>query len=371
MLVHVAQLLRKNADGADFVARIGGDEFVVICVDGPNAKDPADLAQRLVDQGQQPILYENHECRFGISVGIVVGNSRSDVQQMMINADIALYRAKSRGRNRLEFFSSEMQAQIVRTKRVADEILSGLERDEFVAWYQPQFNARTKELAGVEALARWQHPTEGLLAPAAFIDVAEDLNVLAKIDRIILEQTLEQLRIWDRLGLRVPHASVNVSGRRLHDDTLIEGLKTLDIEPGRIAFEFVESIYLDKSDDIVSWNIDQIRDLGIDIELDDFGTGYASVISLMNLRPSRLKIDRQLVMPIVESRTQRQLVRSIIDIGKALGMEVVGEGVESQAHADVLRDLGCDYIQGFAFARPMRASDLEGFLMARAWRVAG
>src|SRR5690606_10418680 len=148
-----------------------------------------------------------------------------------------------------------------------------------------------------------------------------------------------------------------VSARRLQDEALIASLEHLDFEPGRLAFELVESIFLDETDDMVRWNADQIKELGIDIEIDDFGTGYASIVSLLKLKPRRLKIDRQLVEPIVDSRAQRHLVESIVDIGKSLGIQVVGEGVETLEHARILRDIGCDILQGFAFARPMNAAD--------------
>jgi EAL domain-containing protein (putative c-di-GMP-specific phosphodiesterase class I) len=219
-------------------------------------------------------------------------------------------------------------------------------------------------------LARWQHPTLGLKSPDAFLAIAEELNVVATIDRLILEQSLADLDRWAEAGIVVPRASVNVSLRRLHDEDLIKGLRQLDIQPGRISFELVESIYLDENDAIVGWNIDQIKDLGIDIEIDDFGTGYASIVSLQKLRPKRLKIDKQLVDPIVEEPAQRRLLASIVDIGKSMGIEVVAEGVETMEQARLLRELGCDILQGYAFAKPMSASDLAGFITAQRWRKA-
>jgi EAL domain-containing protein (putative c-di-GMP-specific phosphodiesterase class I) len=316
------------------------------------------------------VQYEGHECRFGVSVGIAIETgAQVDPRRLLINADIALYKAKSRGRNRYEFFTDALQAEVVRTKRVADEILHGLENNEFLPHYQPQFDARTLEVVGAEALARWQHPQDGIVAPAHFLDVAEELNVVSTIDRIVLEQALQQFDAWNTAGLRVPRISVNVSARRLQDEQLIATLRSLNIKPGTVSFELVESIFLDESDDVVLFNIDQIKDLGIDIEIDDFGTGYASIVSLLKLKPRRLKIDRQLVLPIVESPAQRHLVESIIDIGKSLGIQVVGEGVETMEHAHILRDLGCDILQGYAFAKAMGAPELTSFLRADAWRA--
>ena len=170
------------------------------------------------------------------------------------------------------------------------------------------------------------------------------------------------MAVWEAQGIEIPHASVNVSARRLRDDSLIRSLRKLDIEPGRISFELVESIYLDESDDIVAFNIDQIRELGIDIEIDDFGTGYASIVSLLKLKPRRLKIDRQLVMPVTETESQRQLVASIVDIGHSLGIGVVAEGVETEEHARIVTELGCDALQGYAFSKPLSPSDLERFI---------
>ena len=378
MLVHAARVLSTAVGEGDFVARVGGDEFVVVrrwCNADADAgaciKELTALAQRIVERMQEPLSFQGHECRVGVSVGIATDmDSLADPLRLLVNADIALYRAKDRGRNRYQFFNDALQAEIVTTKRIADDILSGLEQNQFVAHYQPQFCARTLDIVGVEALARWQHPGDGLLAPGAFMKIAEELNVVASIDRLILEQALVDFHAWEKIGLAIPKASVNVSARRLQDDELIGSLRRMDIRRGAITFELVESIFLDDNDDLTAWNVEQIKDLGIDVEIDDFGTGYASIVSLMKLKPSRLKIDRQLVMPIVHSPGQRQLVGSIIDIGHSLGIEVLAEGVETMEHARVLKALGCDALQGYAFARPMSGADLVAFVQSRRWRQA-
>ncbi|WP_417307564.1 EAL domain-containing protein [Devosia sp.] len=372
MLRHAAQVLRANVRSGDFVARIGGDEFVVVSLSDVEDTSLAQLADRIITKMREPVFFDGHECRCGVSVGIAkAGDADCDAPQVLVNADIALYRAKSRGRNRFEFFTNALQADVVRTKMLADEILNGLEQHQFIPYFQPQFDAHTREVVGVEALARWQHPTKGLLPPSHFLDVAEDLNVVATIDRMIMEQSLTLLAKWRNGGLGIPKIAVNVSSRRLREDQLIPSLRQLDIQPGMMSFELLESIFLDETDDTVMWNIEELKDLGIDIEIDDFGTGYASIISLMKLKPKRLKIDRQLVMPIVTSQAQRRLVESIVEIGRSMDIEAVGEGVETMAHADILRDLGCSVLQGYAFAPPMSAADLEAFVARRGWIVAG
>jgi diguanylate cyclase (GGDEF)-like protein len=376
MLIHAARVLKANLRAGDFVARVGGDEFVVLCKIGEQDRQRwnevlARLADRIIEEMHQPVPYHGHECRFGVSIGIACDLDQiADPRRLLVNADLALYRAKSRGRNRHQFFNDALQAEILTTKRVADDILSGLERNEFVAHYQPQFDATTHAIVGVEALARWNHPTAGLLMPDDFLKIAEELNVVATIDRMILEQTLRDLKDWTDEGLNVPKASVNVSARRLHDEELIRNLGQLSIKPGTISFELVESIFLDENDELFTWNVEQIKALGIDIELDDFGTGYASIVSLLQLKPRRLKIDRQLVTPILESPTQRQLVGSIIDIGKSLGIEVLAEGVETMEHARVLKGLGCNALQGYAFAQAMSAANFKDFARARTMRAA-
>jgi diguanylate cyclase (GGDEF)-like protein len=363
MLVHAAEILRKNVRADDFVARIGGDEFVVLSALRNGRRDLARLARRIVEDMRKPMPYNGHECRSGVSIGVAYQRGpKVDDKRLLIDADIALYRAKRRGRNRHEFFTEALQAEIVSTKAMADDILKGIEEGQFVAWYQPQFDARTLKISGVEALARWEHPTRGVVPPDTFMPIAEELNVVATIDRMILEQTLAWMNTWKQQGLVVPRASVNVSGRRLREEGLIKSLKKLDIAPDTISFELVESIYLDESDDLVAFNIDQLRELGIDIEIDDFGTGYASIVSLLKLQPRRLKIDRQLLLPVRESEAQRRLISSIVDIGHSLGIGVIAEGVETDDHARIATELECDFLQGYAFSKPLAPGQFERFV---------
>ena len=371
MLIHTAETIRRHLGAGDFVARTGGDEFVVVCNADNGMAGFGDLARRIIEDVSRPIVHDGHECRLGMSIG-VAGAYGADVerQRLLVDADLALYRAKSLGRNRFEFYTAALKAKIVNAKRVGDSIIGGLERGEFIPYFQPQVDARTLEIVGVEALARWRHPTRGVLAPAEFIAVAEELAVIAAIDGAVLEGALACRRRWRAEGLRTPRLSVNVSLRRLHEEGLIDALRALEIEPGELSFELVESIYLDERDDRFFENVEQIKALGVDIEIDDFGSGYASIVSLTKIKPRRLKIDRQLVTPIVRSAAQRRLVRSIVEIGRSLDIEVAAEGVETMEHAALLRDLGCSILQGYAFAKPMPAEELEARLRMRQRRTA-
>lgn len=370
MLVHASQVLSRNLRADDIVARIGGDEFVILA-DNASDAEMSGLSGRIIEQMRQPVDFQGFGCRCGVSIGIALANGMHvDARKVLINADIALYRAKSQGRNRYQFFNHNLQADIINNKRLADEILSGIENNEFTAWYQPQFSAQTMRLTGVEALVRWQHPVKGLLTPDKFLKVAEEINVMQTLDRIVLETALKDKMRWAALGVSIPKVSVNVSARRLHDESLIESLRNLQIRPGEISFELVESIFLDESEDIAAHNLDRIKALGIDIEIDDFGTGHTSIVSLLKLKPKRLKIDRQLVQPIVTSQQERALVSSIIDIARSLGVETVAEGVETAAHATLLNELGCDLLQGYAFSRPLSFHDFTAVAIGTAWRMA-
>ncbi|WP_373414022.1 EAL domain-containing protein [Ensifer aridi] len=370
ILRHAAGLLRSNARESDFVARIGGDEFVIIRAGGSSEEDTA-LASRIIEAMSSPVRYKDQECRIGVSIGIAAQTAAADeLSQILVNADIALYEAKRRGRNRHETFTGALKTAVFQTKQTADEILRGLEQNEFVAYFQPQFSPKSLDIIGVEALARWDHPTKGLIGPHAFLKTAEDINVVAAIDQKILEQALFQICRWEANGIHIPKVSVNLSYSRLRDEGLVARLEQMSIPKGRLSFELLESISFDENDVTVMSNIRRIKELGIDIEIDDFGTGYASILSLLKLTPRRLKIDRQLVLPILDSPAERRLVESIIDIGTSLGIEVIAEGVETLDHAHILKELECHGLQGYAFARPMSANDLATFVFERRWRAA-
>ncbi|ODS55366.1 MAG: histidine kinase [Agrobacterium sp. SCN 61-19] len=362
ILRHVAQELQSMVGASDFVARIGGDEFVIVCQGCDLSEGYEAMGSNLIAAVNRPIVYNGHECRVGASIGIADRiEPELTAEQLLVNADIALYEAKRRGRNRVERFNDTLRARTINIKRTADAILRSLGDDDFIAWYQPQFDARTLAINGVEALARWRHPEKGILAPIAFLETAENLNVVSQIDASILDQALGQLARWKTEGLGIEHVSVNISAQRLFEDKLLDHLAKLAVTPGSLSFELLESISFDDKADAVAESLERIRTQGIAIEIDDFGTGYASILSLIKLSPSRLKIDRQLVAPIVTNPAQRKLISSIVDIGRSYGIGIVAEGVETMEHAAILRDLGCQTLQGYALARPMSPDSFIDF----------
>ncbi len=371
VLQHVAQMLRSVVEPEDHIARVGGDEFVLASSSAEGPKRLSALAANLLKALHQPVRFGSHLCRTGASIGIAVAWGRPiDTKALMVNADIALHRAKAQGRNCFEFFSQDLQRDVVARKRTADDILRGLEHREFIPFYQPQFDAASLDIVGVEALVRWRHPDKGIVQPMAFLAVAEDLNAVAAIDKMLMERALEDLARWRAAGPFVPKVSVNISARRLRDPDLITDLRDLQLEPGRLSFEILESIFLDDDDDQeLGRRVAAIKELGIDIEVDDFGTGHASIVSLLKLKPSRMKIDRKLVSSLTRSERQKNLVKAIIEIGLSQGIAVTAEGVESREQVNLLRQMGCTTVQGFYFAQPLSAEDFERFADGNAWRA--
>ncbi len=356
VLRQVATTMTQVSRLGDFVSRVGGDEFTIVC---PHAGDDApilDLAERLVERLSRPIRYKGLECRIGASVGVAMPGEEETPNQLLVNADMALYRAKTEGRGRVELFSAGMNDEMRADLRLAEDLHRGLERGEFCPFYEPQIDARTLELCGVEALARWRHPRDGLLLPGRFIAVAERHDRIADIDAVILQRAVEEIRDLRAAGHDIPHLSVNVSGPRLADGRLLDSLRRLRLAPGELSFELVETILFDEVDENWKWQIDSIREMGIGIEVDDFGTGYASIISLLRVSPDRMKIDRQFVKNVVESEHARKVIGAILDIARSLEIAVVAEGVETMEQVDILRDMGVDALQGWFFSKPM---DLE------------
>ena len=371
VLIRVANILRSATRQNEFVARVGGDEFVVVSETQDKSDGPDRLASRLLELMDEPVYYEGVSCRYGGSVGIAIadgGTAAGDLDRLLINSDIALHRSKEKGRGRYEYFSKALQQEFEHEKRITDEILSGIERREFFPVYQPQFDSKSLNVVGVEALARWNHPRDGVLAPSHFLSVAEKISVTADIDHLILEQALSDLRQWASAGVVMPNVAVNVSMQRLQNADFIGALSQLGVPAHSVTLELNESIFLDALSDEVRHNIEQLKALGIEIEIDDFGTGHTSIIALTRLKPARLKIDRELVSPVVSSEVQRNLVQSIVQMAKSLQIEVIAEGVETMDHARMLQQLGCDGLQGYGLARPMPAADVPAFVYGQSWR---
>jgi diguanylate cyclase (GGDEF)-like protein/PAS domain S-box-containing protein len=363
VLKSAALMIASVVPVSGFVARMGGDEFVVLLPDFDTVEEVRVVAQHIVRLLKQGVSYGGSLLQAGASIGVAWMND-GNAANLLAESDIALYRAKKLGRNRVEFFAPNLKTELSRNRLIAEHVKLGLERDEFVPFYQIQVDARTGRIVGIEALARWKHPQRGILLPETFLKVMATLGLLAELDAGILRRVLRDRQDWEDRGIDVPRLAVNTSAARLSDPALIDQIKQLNIRPDTVSFELLETVFLDDIEEDVMLNISALRQMGIDIEVDDFGSGHASIIGLLKLKPQRLKIDQRLVMPITTSREQRSLIRSIVDIARALGIDVIAEGVETLAHVRLLRRLGCDTLQGNAIAFPVPGVALFDQLMA-------
>ncbi|QJF51955.1 putative bifunctional diguanylate cyclase/phosphodiesterase [Roseobacter ponti] len=364
LLVSVAAMLRDLTSESDLVARLGGDEFVILKPLGTSALNISNLADEIVGRMQAPVTCEGKSTACSASVGVAIAKANmEDPEQVVADSDAALYHAKSQGKGRWSFFTEEMHASSIATKQLASDLLIACERREFIPYFQPLIDASTGRIASAEMLVRWAHPTKGVLAPAAFLDTAANMGILKRVDEIIFDSLHGALSNFDEAGVDLPRVAVNVSAGRLADPSFVHDIKSSGIDPGRLTVEILESVYLDRMGDVVRWTIDELDELGVTIALDDFGTGHASVQGLLQIRPSILKIDRSFIQPVVSNVSARSLVASIIGIGKSLGMRVVAEGVESEEHAVIVTKMGCDYLQGFFFGKPMSEEDLRNRLL--------
>ena len=358
VLCRVANVLRESLQEGDFAARLGGDEFSVVLARGLTREDAGALIARIQSRLAEPLIYAGRQCRFGASFGIAEAEDLAATgAEIQFFADAALYRAKETGRNRMEFFTPELHQNLRRDRELAAELQEGLERDEFEPHFQAQVSAKDHRLTGVETLLRWRHPRRGLLAPASFMHIAEQLRLVPEIDRVMMEKSRTALKYWRGRGLIVPKISFNVSSGRMNDPDVVRAAQTIARGETRVAFELLESILVEDESDLFRFHLEAIRDAGIDIEIDDFGSGHASIIGLMQIAPSVLKIDRRIVEPLGRDPQARNLVRAIIEIAETLGTATVAEGVETELQAEILRDLGCDVLQGYLFSLPLSAAD--------------
>ncbi|MCK0096707.1 bifunctional diguanylate cyclase/phosphodiesterase [Yoonia sp. F2084L] len=339
--------------------RIGGDEFLIVWAGVYTTAQAEAMAERLIRLIKAPMDFKGHRCNVGASIGIALGRDTGfDAMQAAINADLALYQVKRSGRGTYSFFTEDLADLTAQTKALSDRLVQAIDQKKFQPFYQPQFDARTRVLRGVEVLCRWHEPDMGWISPGDFLEVADDLGLVGTIDDILFEKVAEDLETLAARGLSLPKVSFNVTADRLLRSGLAHDLSSRIGMHTTIALELLESMSLDNPPESVRWAIDELAAHGIEIEIDDFGSDRASLAGLMAINPQAMKIDRSIVIPIVESVRHLDLVKKIIDIGAALNVEVVAEGVETEEHALRLASLGCDVLQGYGLARPMPFADL-------------
>jgi diguanylate cyclase (GGDEF)-like protein len=362
LLKVVARRLAAIAGDARTLARLGGDEFTVIAPVA-SAHAAGALAAQMLDSVKAPITMQDMQCVVQASIGVAVFPQDGDSAETLVrNADTAMYRAKSAGRGVVVFFEERMNAQAVRRMRLEQRLRVALEQGGLEQHYQLKVHANDGSLAGYEALARWNDPELGLISPAEFIAAAEECGLVAKLDRWSLRAACRTVRRWLDMNLEVGHVAVNVSLRHLRDDTFFEFveacLREYQLPAHTIELEITESTLADQPEE-VSRVLQRIRALGVRIAIDDFGTGYSSMAVLQKMPIDILKIDRAFVIHCAEDDNAAALLEAMINVARGLRKEVVAEGVETPAQAAMLRALGCHFLQGFLFARPATAAQVE------------
>ncbi|MGI9492038.1 MAG: putative bifunctional diguanylate cyclase/phosphodiesterase [Geminicoccaceae bacterium] len=368
VLCDVARILRSSLRNSDFVARMGGDEFAIVVKDAPSPADLKDLAERLIARISEIDRQESYRCELGASIGIshATSNEMSDLAGVMSHADEALYEAKRAGRNRYCFFDRDLRAQNIKRTSAIVEIKEALDRGDFVPYFQPQICSLSGDIIGVEALARWNHPVRGLIPPARFISLAEDVGLLDAIDARIFELSFAAMMRLDEQGLHLPKIGLNITASKLCSPSwlehVVDSLNHFDLDAERIAFEIVESIIFDDDRNNLADAVKRSADVGFQIQLDDFGTGHASLSTLRLLPLSCVKIDKTFVRNIDADPDLRRLTEGIIGLIHGSKMAALAEGVETHQEADTLKQLGANYLQGYRVARPMPESDLRTFL---------
>jgi diguanylate cyclase (GGDEF)-like protein/PAS domain S-box-containing protein len=378
VLVEVADRLRAVTRQTDTVARIGGDEFLVVLTELRYAEDSTRVAQNCLDAIKRPILIGEREYAVSASIGIShYPEDGAEPEVLQQNADAAMYHAKFIGKNGFQVFRPEINAQARERLELMNDLRHALENRELVLNYQPQFRS-TGELVGFEALLRWQHPRLGLVPPNRFIHLAEETGLIIPIGSWVLKEACRQLATWRQAGFEHLRMAVNVSTVQLEREdwieTVAEALEEAGLPSSCLELELTESVVLRSADRAAGW-LAQLRGLGVSSAIDDFGTGYSSLKYLQQLPIDTLKIDRSFVRDIGATSPGESgsaaIVRAIVTLAQKLGMRVVAEGVETEDELGFLRKLGCDLIQGFLFAKPMSADACEAFLAEKYSAPAG
>ena len=368
LLVGIARRLEACLRPGDTVARLGGDEFTILLEDVTDIGEAIVVAERVEKEISSPFNLRGHEVFTTVSVGIApstIGYDSPD--EILRDADTAMYRAKSLGKARHEVFDKTMHARAVSLLQLENDLRRAVERQEFLLFYQPIVSLQTGQVCGVEALIRWQHPEHGMIMPSAFIPVAEETGLILQMGQWGLREACRQMCEWrgQLTGVEALQVSVNLSSKQFSQLDLIEqitrALSDTGLEPAGLRLEITESVVMENIESATDM-LRQLRDLGVEASIDDFGTGYSSLSYLHRFPTSTLKIDRSFVSGMSNQSENLEIIRSILMLARNLGMTVVAEGVETEEQVVQLRELGCQHAQGYFFSRPVRAEDAAGFL---------
>ncbi len=367
LLQQVAERLAGQVRKGDTLGRLGGDEFVLLMEGDLDLRDLSMIAEKLLASFHEPFQVKGHDLYPTGCLGIsLYPDDATDVDQLLRNADAAMYQAKRVGRNNFQFFSAKLAEIAAARLSLERELRRAIERDEFELYFQPQVVLETGKITGAEALLRWNHPSRGLLLPGDFIPVAEENGSIMAIGEWVLRQACRQLKQWRADGREIGSLAVNVSGSQIgpHSgfvELVNQVLEESDIDPASLELELTESVILQDTESTMR-ALENLNDLGLRIAIDDFGTGYSSLSYLHRLPAQRLKIDRSFVYGLPDQRDSAMIVQSILSLGNNLGKKIIAEGIEKAAQRDFLRQAGCIEGQGYLFGKPMPLSAFDELL---------
>ncbi|MFL6139315.1 MAG: putative bifunctional diguanylate cyclase/phosphodiesterase [Frankiaceae bacterium] len=363
LLSAVAERMRGCVRPSDTAARLGGDEFAVLLEDVVHRQDTLDVAQRIVEVMRTPYVVADETFHVGVSVGIAYASDAADGDELLRNADMAMYRAKALGKNRVEAFEHEMRIRSLQRIELEDDLRAAVHDGQIAVHYQPVVDLVTGEVVALEALARWRHPRLGVISPETFVQMSEQMGLIRELGAHVLDRAHREVAgLCARLG-RPLRLSVNVSARQLADEGLVPHVRRLRASCPQLPLvvELTESVLIDDDDSTLA-ALRQLKEAGVALAIDDFGVGYSSVGYLRRLPADILKIDRSFTEATASDPRTRSLTAAILAMAGALQLTVIAEGIEQPLHAAVLRSLGCPYGQGFLFAQPMPLDAVAEFL---------
>jgi diguanylate cyclase (GGDEF)-like protein len=366
LLREVARRMRATVRESDLVARLGGDEFVVMVENAGDHDALATFAGKILSAIHAPMVLQGHDVRISASIGLALcPDAGRDVPTLLANADLAMYRAKELGRNRLSEYSEDLGESAIERFEVEKGLRRAIENHEFRLHYQPKMDFRTGQMIGVEALIRWHHPDLGVLTPDRFIPMAESNGHIVAIGQWVIEEACRQLAEWQRAGMPAFSVAVNLSAVQLADESMVPHLAKVirqsGADPSRIELELTETTVMQDVERAVGL-LAELRKLGVKLSIDDFGTGYSSLSYLKELPVDTLKVDRSFVKDLAHNRDDLAITRAVIAMAHGLSMRVVAEGVEDSRQFDVLREEGCDEFQGFYCRPAIENAELERLL---------
>jgi predicted signal transduction protein with EAL and GGDEF domain len=366
LLIAVSKRLKNCLRNTDLIARQGGDEFTVLLPSLISKSDAAKVAEKIINALNEPFLVNEQELAVNGSIGIAIfPEDGKDSVTLMKNADAAMYRVKEEGKNGYLLYTPEINEIAAKKFMLEKNLKHALKQNELLLYYQPQIDVGSNKIVGAEALVRWKHPELGLISPGDFIPLAEETGLILPMSEWILKTACSQMKLWLEKGYVLPKIGVNISPKQFQLNNFIEIISSILKDTGLkgeyLDFEITESIAMQKENEVIS-KIPELRRMGSTVSIDDFGTGYSSLSYLMKFPITTLKIAQQFVSEIQSDSDEKAIVSAIIAMAKNLNLNIIAEGVETEAHVKFLSNQKCHIMQGYFFGRPMPAEEFEKVL---------